>query len=277
MDGRAFVGHVAKGEWPEAWKVLRKTMPFPGILGRICDAPCRQHCKRREAGDPIQIGDLERACVATPPPPARVQPLPRKGKTVAVIGSGLSGLTAAWDLARKGYSIRIFEPGSRLGGPLRDIPGQRLPEAALEEELERLTALDVAVQLNVDVDPAADFLNSAFRRTTLFISVWRRSRAGTGTRTGRRRADHRRPHAAVHPPAGCIAGGRPGTVGPSPVWQAAEGRWAATSIDRFLQKVSLTAGREKDGPYRTRLFTSLEGVLPLPQVDGGRPRRRLFG
>ena len=184
VDGRAFVGHIAEGEWPEAWKVLRKTMPFPGILGRICDAPCRQHCKRREAGDPIQIGGLERACVATPPPSVRVQPLPRKGKTVAVIASGLSGLTAAWDLVRKGYSIRIFEPGSRLGGPLRDIPVHRLPEAALEEELERLTALDVTVQLNVDVEPAHFLEQCIAENDAVFLSLEAASRTELEHRAG---------------------------------------------------------------------------------------------
>ena len=53
----------------------------------------------------------------------------------------------------------------------------------------------------------------------------------------------------------------------SPVWQAAEGRWAATSMDRYLQKVSLTAGRERDGPYPTRLYTRTDGVIPLPAVQ----------
>lgn len=272
VDGRAFVGHVAKGEWLDAWKVLRKTMPFPGILGRICDAPCRRHCKRREAGDPIQIGDLERACVATPAPAARFQPLPRKGKTVAVIGSGLSGLTAAWDLARKGYSIRIFEPGSRLGGPLRDIPGQRLPEAVLEEEMERLGTLDVAVHLKVEVEPAPFLEQCISENDAVFISL--ENVAGRSWTIGRDDAGR----IIVDPMlqstrrAGVYAGGRPGPAGPSPVWQAAEGRWAATSIDRFLQKVSLTAGREKDGPFRTRLFTSLDGVLPLPKIAAADPQ-----
>ena len=85
-------------------------------------------------GPDSRSADLERACVATPPPPARVQPLPRKGKTVAVIGSGLSGLTAAWDLARKGYSVRIFEPGSRLGGPLE---GYTRPASCLRRRWRR--------------------------------------------------------------------------------------------------------------------------------------------
>jgi len=267
VDGRAFVGHVARGEWLEAWKVLLKTMPFPGILGRICDAPCRRRCKRREAGDPIQIGDLERACVSTPPPASRVLPLPRKGKTVALVGSGLSGLTAAWDLARKGYSIRIFEPGPRLGGPLRAIPVHRLPETALEKELERLAALDVDVHLNVDVAPAQFFEQCIAKHDAVFLSL----EAAPSSNWNLERDDAGKiivdPMAQSTRRPGVYAGGRPDTAGPSPVWQAAEGRWAATSIDRHLQKVSLTAGREKDGPYTTRLFTSLAGVLPLPRME----------
>jgi glutamate synthase (NADPH/NADH) small chain len=271
VDGRAFVGHVAKGEWTEAWKVLRKTMPFPGILGRICDAPCRRRCKRGEVGDPIQIGELERACVSTPSPAARIQPLPRKGKIVAVIGSGLSGLTAAWDLARKGYSICIFEPGSRLGGPIRNMADHRLSEAALEEELERLTGLDVAVQLNVDVEPAKFLDQRLADSDAVFLSLeaasgrsWSIERDDAGRIIVDRLLQSTRR-------SGVFAGGRQSTGDPSPVMQAAEGRWAATSIDRFIQKVSPTAGREKDGPYRTRLFTSLEGVTSVPKMAAADP------
>jgi glutamate synthase (NADPH) small chain len=266
LDGRAFVGHVARGDWTEAWKILRKTMPFAGILGRICDAPCRVRCKRREAGDPIQIGDLERACVSTPSPAGRIQPLPRKGHTVAVVGSGLSGLTAAWDLVRKGYSIRIFEPGQRLGDPLRKIHPHRLPEPVLAEELERLINLDVAVHLEVDAGPAA-FLEQCL---TDCDAVYLGLDAAAGSQWGLERDGTGRilinPLVQTTSRPGIFAGGLFETAQGSPVRQAAEGRWAATSIDRFLQKVSLTAGREKDGPFCTRLFTSLAGVEPLPKV-----------
>ncbi|MCU0602598.1 MAG: heterodisulfide reductase-related iron-sulfur binding cluster [Desulfobacterales bacterium] len=271
LDGRIFVGHVAKGDWKEAWKVLYKTMPFPGILGRICDAPCRQRCKRREAGDPIEIGKLERACVATPPPDFRVQQLPRRGRTVAVVGSGLGGLTAAWDLARKGYSVRVFEPGPRPGGPLRDIPVQRLPEAAMEAELERLAALGVELSMNVAVEPAQFLEQCISEHDAVFLSLesvqgraWNLPKDAAGRIT----VD---PSLQATGRPGVYADGRPDAAGASPVWQAAQGRWAATSIDRFLQNVSPSAGREKDGPYETRLFTSLEGVEPLPKVAAADP------
>lgn len=101
VDARTFIRHVSEGKWDEAWKALWRTLPFPGILGRICDAPCREGCKRSEAGGSIEIGALERACVSRPPPARRIQPLCAKDPKIAVIGAGLSGLTAAWDLARK--------------------------------------------------------------------------------------------------------------------------------------------------------------------------------
>ena len=68
--------------------------------------------------------------------------------------------------------------------------------------------------------------------------------------------------------------GRKGVL--SPIWQVTEGRWAATSIDRYLQKVSPTAGREKDGPYRTRLFTNLDKTPVVPMVRPADPRAGIY-
>ena len=148
VDGRAFAGLAAKGDWPAAWKILAKTMPFPGVLARICDAPCKKACKRGEAGDPIEMGAIERVCAEmSPTAQIRIHPLPSKGKCVSIVGSGLSGLTVALDLAKKGYTIRIFEPGPRLGG---DLPDQS-PEPVLEKELAPLLSLDVKVHLDADI------------------------------------------------------------------------------------------------------------------------------
>lgn len=64
IDIRSFIQNASNGKWDGAWKVLLRTMPLPGILGRICDAPCRRRCKRSEAGAPTEIGGLERFCVS---------------------------------------------------------------------------------------------------------------------------------------------------------------------------------------------------------------------
>jgi glutamate synthase (NADPH) small chain len=262
VDGRALAGHIGQGRWEDAWKVLRKSMPLPRILGRICDAPCENRCQRSEAGGAIRIGAIERACVRTEPPPSRVLPLPAKGKSVAVAGSGLSGLTAAWDLARKGYTVTVFESKNILGASLRQMVSTDLPAEAIDAEIAVLTDLGVQFELGTDPD-SNEFWNrcrNCFDAAYLDLDSvnglgWDLERNDDGTI----RIDAKS-WSTSHD--GIFAGGRT----PSPVWQAAQGRWAATSIDRFVQGVSLMAGRDKEGPFETRLFTSLVDVTPLPAV-----------
>ncbi len=131
VDARLFVKQVSREEWDDAFKTLSKTMPFPKIVGRICDHPCEPVCKRGEAGEPISIGALERACIETTREKVKGVMLSRKKLRVAVIGSGLSSLTVAWDLLRKGYQLTIFEPGGRLGGTLWEYPETLLPPMLL--------------------------------------------------------------------------------------------------------------------------------------------------
>lgn len=267
VDARAFIGCMGRGEWIEALKVLSKAMPFPGILGRICDAPCQAKCLRGKAGDPIQIGALERACVASANLEQRVQILPRRDKKVAVLGSGLSSLTAAHDLARKGYPVTLFEPTDQIGGRLLEIDEARLPRQVLEDEVNRLSKLGVVFRVKTDLSRLQDLekLFQEYRAVYLGLD----GRVAPDWLAANQKGDGLgiQPLTQTTDREGLFAGGSPRPDGAvSPVWEAAEGRWAATSMDRFLQKVSLSAGREKEGPYETRLFTSLEGVSFLPAV-----------
>jgi NADPH-dependent glutamate synthase beta subunit-like oxidoreductase len=249
VDARAFAGHMARGASQDAWKVLKKTMPFPAILGRICDAPCRDRCKRGKAGQAIEIGRLERACVGTPAPKQRISALPGKEKRIAITGSDLDSLTAAWDLARKGYEIKVFDSGCQPGGCLSAMSEKILPSYVVEEEIRELSALGVESILNSPVHDKnflAD-LRRDFDAVYLGVdSIAAFSDENTGL--------------FVY---GYFQNGSSG----SPVWKAAEGRRAGTSIDRYLQKVSLTAGREREGPYPTRLYTRTDGVIQLPAVQ----------
>ena len=262
VDVRVFLKHIQQDRWEDAGKVLRKFMPLPGILGRICDAPCEKRCKRTEIDAAVCIGALERACVQFPPPAMRIMPLPAKGKTVAVIGSGVSGLTAAWDLARKGYTVTVFETGDKIGANLRQRHPHRLPPEVIEQEAAVLIQLGITFELGCNPDPQsiAEKCRSSFDATFLGLDVVR----GDGwdlerDACGKIRVDGKSGQTAR---TGLFAGGQTD----SPVWQAAQGRWAATSIDRFLQNVSITAGRDREGPFETRLFTSTANVLSLPAV-----------
>jgi glutamate synthase (NADPH) small chain len=266
VDARSFVQNVQKGAWNEAWKVLRKTMPFPGILGRICDAPCRRKCKRKEVGGPIEIGALERACVSRPAPKNIMPPLPRKDKQIAIFGSGLSSLTVCWDLARKGYQITVFEPGKALGGPLRNSEEELLPSSVIEEETAILAKMGVKIQYN---SPALteQFLDQCMHTfDAIYIGLDAISASQSGLKTdpdGTLHIDDKEQSTGTY---GVFAGGCSENSAVSAVWQVAEGRWAATSIDRYLQKVSMTAGREKEGPFSTRLYTNTKGIELAPAV-----------
>ncbi|MBI5589105.1 MAG: 4Fe-4S dicluster domain-containing protein [Deltaproteobacteria bacterium] len=248
VDARAFVGHMGRGACLEAWKVLRKTMPFPAILGRICDAPCRDRCKRREAGQAIEIGRLERVCVKTPAPKQRVLALPKKEKRVAIAGSDLDSLTAAWDLSRKGYGVTLFASGDRPGGGLLELPEAILPQDVVAEEIHELVALGVEIRLNSPLHDQSFLSDLPLGFDAVYL----------GLNIGAALRDENN---------GVFAYGYFQHETRSPVWLAAEGRRAATSMDRYLQKVSLTAGREKEGPYPTRLYTRTDGVIPLPAVQ----------
>jgi glutamate synthase (NADPH/NADH) small chain len=269
LDARTFVRHVSNGAWNDAWKTLRRTMPFPGILGRICDAPCQDHCKRGDVGDPIQIHALEKKCVSMTPPRQNVLPLPARDKRVAVIGGGLSGLTVAWDLCRKGYLVEIFDPNPRLGHYLITYYPDALPPEVVDEELALLNKLKVRINLETDLDDP-NFPEKCLNEfDAVFLSFeavdsesWGLDKDAGGkvvVEIPMQRTSHEK----------IFAGG----WDDSPIRRAAQGRWAATSMDRYLQNVSMTAGREKDGPFETRLFTSLEGVAPKPAIPMAKPEQ----
>jgi glutamate synthase (NADPH/NADH) small chain len=271
VDARTLAVSVAKGDWAGAWKVLLRSMPFPGILGRICDAPCQEHCKRADSGGAIAIGDLERACVSHRTPMRPSAPLPAKEQRVAILGAGLAGLTAAWDLTRKGYQMTVYEPGAVLAASLRERYSGELEATSVEEELALLEKLGVRIELNAPAE-GADFLER-FRAeyNAVFLSLDVLDQAQWPLERGAEDRPFIASPAQATLRKGVFAGGLDRPNGPSPVWQAAEGRWAATSIDRFLQGVSPTAGREKEGPCQTRLFTSLDGLElePVVKASGG--------
>ncbi|WP_319521784.1 pyridine nucleotide-disulfide oxidoreductase/dicluster-binding protein [uncultured Desulfosarcina sp.] len=266
VDARAFVGHVQSGAWERAWKVLRAIMPFPGILGRICDGPFLARCKRGQAGDPIQIHCLEAACVAHPAPRHRVMPLPSKGLSVAVAGSGLSSLTVAWDLSRKGYAVTLFEPTDRIGQTLISLAPSTLTREIIEGETAIFESLKVVVKTNARID-SKDFIDDCLNHfDALYLGLdavdsdaWTLDRDAGG-------AIAVTPKLQATGTERVFAGGTQGDASVSPVWRCAQGRWAATSMDRMLQKVSMTAGREKEGPHATQLFTSMDNVEPAAMV-----------
>lgn len=142
----------------EAWEIYTDTSPFPSVCGRVCPAPCEDECNRRELEGAVSINKVERAIGDFGRehglPLQRLSTEPKSQK-VAVVGGGPSGFSCAYQLARRGYGVKVFEAMEKAGGMLRyGIPGYRLPEGVLDEEIQRI--LDLGVQLECGVKVGQD-------------------------------------------------------------------------------------------------------------------------
>jgi heterodisulfide reductase subunit A-like polyferredoxin len=150
VNAHGYVSLIAEGKYHEAMEVILRTLPFPGVIGRICPHPCETACRRAEVDAPISICALKRFVAdqvdieQLPLPEIEVQK-----EKVAIIGSGPAGLTAAHFLALEGYKSTVFEAQSAAGGMLRvGIPDYRLPPEVLDKEIRAITRLGVELKLN---------------------------------------------------------------------------------------------------------------------------------
>ena len=123
--------------------------PFPAVMGRICPAPCEAVCSRKDKDEPVSIARSERwigdwALQRNLPLPKAEGAEPR-AERVAVVGAGLAGLSCAYQLARRGYPVDLFEAGLVAGGTLRtSVAAAKLPAAVLDAEIGRVLALGIA-------------------------------------------------------------------------------------------------------------------------------------
>jgi dissimilatory sulfite reductase flavoprotein subunit len=136
--------------WQEyAWRRLTQANPFPSIMGRVCPAPCESGCNRNEVEDHVGINAVEHYLGewAIEHGLAYEKPAHASGKKVAVIGGGPAGLSCAYQLARKGHAVTIFEEREQLGGMMRyGIPGFRTPREVLDAEIRRILDLGVTAR-----------------------------------------------------------------------------------------------------------------------------------
>jgi heterodisulfide reductase subunit A-like polyferredoxin len=155
IKAHGYVSLIRSGEYEKAFQLVLEATPLVGTLGRACYAPCEGECTRGSLEGTLPIRRLKRFAAdqhyASTEGPGVQVPL-TNGKRVAVVGSGPAGLTAAWQLARRGYGVKIFEAAPVAGGFLRlAIPAYRLPPEVVEQDISNVTGIGVEIATNSPV------------------------------------------------------------------------------------------------------------------------------
>ena len=164
---------VYMGNWKQAYLRLAKTHSFPEFTSRVCPALCEAACTCNLDGEPVATKENERAIIETAYENGWVTPqIPkvRTGKSVAVIGSGPSGLAAAQQLNRRGHSVTVYERSDRIGGLLRyGIPNMKLEKSVIDRRVKIMEEEGVkfVTNVNVGVDITAEEILSKFDRVIL--------------------------------------------------------------------------------------------------------------
>jgi NADPH-dependent glutamate synthase beta subunit-like oxidoreductase len=155
VDARGQNYLVADGKAADAYELVRERNLLPGVLGRICHHPCESACRRNLYDEPIAIRPLHRTAYEAfrEVREQRIAVLPAtSGKSVGVVGSGPSGLTAAYDLMRLGHAVTVYEKEDKPGGALyTGVPSYRLPREVLHGEIDDLVRMGLDLRCGVAV------------------------------------------------------------------------------------------------------------------------------
>ena len=170
MEIPAYLALVRAGRIDDAYKVLKRTNPFPSVCGRVCGHPCQFKCRRGQLDEPLAIKFIKRFITDNARRP-KVEKIPvTRSEKIAVVGAGPSGLTAALELKKRGYAVTVFEELPNPGGMLAwGIPAYRLPREILNREIQDI--LDTGVELKSNTKVGRDISFEKLDREFDFIYV----------------------------------------------------------------------------------------------------------
>ncbi|MBI5694582.1 MAG: FAD-dependent oxidoreductase [Nitrospirae bacterium] len=164
IDIRGYVMHISQSEMygrtidqsvAEAWYMLTDKNPFPAVTGRVCPHPCESECNSGSLEGPLNINNVERYMGdygIKNNLPLRKLTEEKKAESVAVVGAGPAGLSCAYQLARRGYGVTVYESFAKAGGMLRyGIPAYRLSDEVLDAEIKKIADIGVDIKLNTRV------------------------------------------------------------------------------------------------------------------------------
>jgi NADPH-dependent glutamate synthase beta subunit-like oxidoreductase/Fe-S-cluster-containing hydrogenase component 2 len=154
VNVQGYIALLQQGRFEEAVELIRKSMPFPAICGRVCFSPCQDACSRKNIDQPVGIRYLKRLAADIEREQGRIKPSPtakKHSERVAIIGAGPAGLSAAYELAKLGYPVTIFERMPQPGGMMRyGIPDYRLQKYVVANEIAYIQDLGVEIKTTVE-------------------------------------------------------------------------------------------------------------------------------
>ena len=161
--------------YARAWRVITEVNPFPATLGRICPHPCEDHCNRGNLDQPLAINAMERFlgdfAIRTGLPHERPD-LPARAESIGVVGAGPSGLSFAYQMARRGYCVTVYDAREKAGGMLRyGVPDYRLPQAVLDAEIRKIVDLGVKLSLRTRVGHDITLEELRSRHDRLYLGI----------------------------------------------------------------------------------------------------------
>ncbi len=181
VDIPGYISLVNEGRCADAVRLIRKDNPFPTACAYICEHPCEARCRRNMVDDALNIRGLKRYAVDH----AGEVPQPKKasstGKSVAIIGGGPGGLSAAYYLALMGHKVTVYEMQKHLGGMMRyGIPSYRLPRQKLDDEIASILSLGIEVHTGVNVGKDITFDQLKQQYDCLYLSIGAHTDKKTG-------------------------------------------------------------------------------------------------
>lgn len=172
VDIPGYISLVNEGRCEDAVRLIRKDNPLPAACAYICEHPCEARCRRNMVDDPLNIRGLKRYAVdhaGNVPQPKCAKPT---GRSIAVVGGGPGGLSAAYYLALMGHKVTIFERHKSLGGMMRyGIPNYRLPRTILDDEIKSILSLGIEVHTDVEIGKDITFDELKKDYDCLYLSI----------------------------------------------------------------------------------------------------------
>jgi len=181
---REFVTTIAQAErlgkdmdqaHEEAWRIYMETSPFPAVCGRVCPHPCEGACNRQELEGAVSINKIERA-IGDYGLEKELKPTilseEKHSEKIAIVGAGPAGLSCAYQLARRGYEVTVFEAEDQPGGMLLwGIPRYRLPADVIASEIQKIIDMGVELKCNTRIgkDISLDDLRSQYQN--VFVGI----------------------------------------------------------------------------------------------------------